>query len=270
MIERLIITNTFAQQIVADLIPKFSATAPRYTIEDLSGHGPVAAELSNSPNPGSHGVTYHRSRVGARNLVITLGYNRLTTSFPSVSERRRDIYEVMPPTTKVSVTFVRKDLPSLNIEGIVESVDPDLFSAEPRVVISIMCADPYFDVSGRIRKTVNSHAALSALPLGSGDTDFRIFMTGIPITTSYVEFSNGAGETIRAESLSQTSGNSTTLDISTFAGDRYIEHLGGPAFHKLKGSLRMSISASKPLSVKTSHGGFIPFQIEYHQKEVGV
>lgn len=122
---------------------KPSADLP-YIITDVTGLGPVKAEMITSESVNSVGTLVQGTRVGARNIVMTIGYAPNRERSQTVQALRRDIYKYLSPESPVLLRVDDNENLYTLINGVVESAEPTLFGEDPKMVISIYCGDPYF------------------------------------------------------------------------------------------------------------------------------
>jgi hypothetical protein len=112
-------------------------------IRNVDGLGPVAGVIGTSKYGSLDGETLIGSSVGKRNIVITVGFNP-DWSIQTPETLRAILYRYFMPKNKVKLRFSSSNLPRVEIEGIVETVEPSIFSADPELQISIICPQPYF------------------------------------------------------------------------------------------------------------------------------
>lgn len=121
---------------------KFVLTRPEESgciIKSITGLGPAKATVNMSENAISDGSIFNSSRVGTRNIVISL---KLLDK-PTIEDVRQEIYRYFP--IKQLLTFtVKTDNRECYTTGYVESNEPDIFSSSETMQISIVCPDPYF------------------------------------------------------------------------------------------------------------------------------
>jgi hypothetical protein len=115
-------------------------TTSPYIVKDISGLGPVKAEVSRSQNSLDRGTTFQSTRTGERNIVIRLGFKPGV----AVDVQREALTDVYMPGTKIELEFTTTNLGVLTIQGIVETNEPEIFTNKPASAISIICNDPYF------------------------------------------------------------------------------------------------------------------------------
>lgn len=116
-----------------------------FYIKEITGLGPVSAELSTTSRARFDGLRLQNVRKGVRNIVMTVG---LLTGHHTrtVESLRHELYLAYPVGREVNITINREGLPDLHITGIVESVEDAIFSREPEMVVSVVCMDPYYRV----------------------------------------------------------------------------------------------------------------------------
>lgn len=112
-------------------------------IRDITGLGPVTANITTAPSGTSRGETKQGSSVGKRNIVLTLGLNP-NWAVQTVSALRQILYAYLMTENWVKLRFYSDDLPTLDIEGTVESFEPNIFAQDPEYQISIINERPDF------------------------------------------------------------------------------------------------------------------------------
>lgn len=112
-------------------------------IRDIQGLGPVKADVSSTALATGRGEIYQGSSVGKRNIMLTLGLNP-DWEVQDMAVLRQKLYSYFIPQQWCKLRFFSSHLPVVEIEGICESVDPNLFSQDPELEISILCHNPDF------------------------------------------------------------------------------------------------------------------------------
>lgn len=108
-------------------------------IESITGLGPQKATVHVTEFANMDGGIYSSSRLPSRNIVFNLSL----IEGPTVEDVRLSLYRIFPIKKKVTLLF-DTDTRKYRIEGIVESIEPNIFSEKETVSVSIICADPYF------------------------------------------------------------------------------------------------------------------------------
>lgn len=111
-------------------------------VRGITGLGPVKASVNTTPFGSIDGEAYKGSSVGKRNIVFTFGLNPNWVD-QSIASLRQLLYEYFMPKQSVKLTF-HSDLPTCAIYGIVESFEPNIFSRDPEIQVSIICPMPDF------------------------------------------------------------------------------------------------------------------------------
>ena len=119
-------------------------------LKNVDGLGAVKADISVSSFASYDGGLYQSSRAGVRNIVMTVGLDLRYDYENDVSTLRDRLYSAFPPKSSAMLVFISDNFRGGNaatrkIHGIVESVEPVIFSKEPEVQISILCPRPYFE-----------------------------------------------------------------------------------------------------------------------------
>lgn len=113
-------------------------------IRDVQGLGPVKAEIATTPFATSDGVLFQGASIGARNIVLTMGFNPAWEDDQTISSLRQILYGYLLPKAWTKLRFHSDDLPVVDIEGYVESLEPNIFSQDPEMTCSIICPKPDF------------------------------------------------------------------------------------------------------------------------------
>lgn len=116
-------------------------------MKNISGLGPVKANVSRAPSAAQAGSTLLGSRIGERNIVLTM---EMTTDYEdnlTLSDIRRNLTNIFDPGSEVELRFHLNDM-AVDIVGIVDSHEPEMFVETPIATVSIICPDPYFKLVG--------------------------------------------------------------------------------------------------------------------------
>lgn len=117
---------------------------------DIQGLGPVKADLLSTPFATGRGELYQGGSTGKRNIVMTLGLNPDWEEH-TMSTLRQALYGYFIPEAWCKLRFFSDYLPTVDIEGYVESFEPNIFSQDPEIQISVICPKPDFtDVDATI------------------------------------------------------------------------------------------------------------------------
>lgn len=109
----------------------------------IEGLGPVKADLSSSPFATGRGEQFQGGSTGKRNLVFTFGLNPNWVD-QTMGALRQLLYQYFMPETWAKYKFFTDELPEVEINGIVESFEPNIFSQDPQIQVSVICPKPDF------------------------------------------------------------------------------------------------------------------------------
>lgn len=113
-------------------------------IRNIDGLGPVKADIARTPFASGRGSLYQGSSTPDRNIVLTLGFNPDWEGQQTVASLRQLLYRYLMPENWTKLRFFSQELPDVDIEGYVESCEPNMFSQDPEFQVSIICPEPDF------------------------------------------------------------------------------------------------------------------------------
>ena len=233
-------------------------TAPEKTgliVTSITGLGPVKAEIKCTSIATSDGSIFNSARLGERNIVLKLQF----LPNPTIEETRLLTYKYFPIRKKVKL-LIETDKRIAEIEGYVETNEPDIFSKNESTQISIICSDPYFYSAGEKGNNItvfygvnnnfefpffNESCTESLIEFGivaystervinySGDADIgvviRVYFTGKVDNLSIYNVRTREFFKINTERLKTMTGSAfiqgDEVTISTIKGDKYIKLL---------------------------------------------
>lgn len=142
MIKAITVTNYRGDSLRMDLTrPEESG----FIIHKITGLGPGEANVNITEISTGDGGLFNSARVPSRNIVISLKYmmvGRLT-----IEDIRQMSYRYFPIKQKCKL-LIETDSRKAEIEGYVETNDPNIFSKEEGSDISIVCPNPFFYSAG--------------------------------------------------------------------------------------------------------------------------
>lgn len=115
-------------------------------LTNITGLGPVKAQINETDIVTEDGGVFNSARLGSRNIVIYLTFQwgvDEESNFRSIEDVRQLTYKYFP-SKKPLTLLVETDNLNAEIEGYVETNEPDIFSSEESTQISILCPYPYF------------------------------------------------------------------------------------------------------------------------------
>lgn len=231
MIKSVTVTNYLGDSIKLELTrPELSG----FVVTSISGLGAGTADINTTDVSTNDGSVYNSARAQTRNIVLSLQYLFKNT----IEDVRHLSYKYFPIKKKVKLR-IETDNRNLEIEGYVESNEPDIFSKEESADISIVCPYPFFYSGDGVQTTIFSGIEpLFEFPFSNESLSENLLMMGaIQNKTENVIVYNGdveIGVTITIHAIGDASGisiyNVTTREsmvintdkIKTFTGSGII------------------------------------------------
>lgn len=136
MIKSVTVTNYLGESLKMELTNPYDSGI---AITDITGIGPGKADINVTELTSSDGSLHNSSRLGTRNIVMTLRF----MFTPDIETVRQQTYRFFPIKKELTLTF-ETDNRSCYITGYVESNEPVIFNENEYTQISIVCPDPYF------------------------------------------------------------------------------------------------------------------------------
>lgn len=186
MITRIEIDSSYSNAPELALSSDFVPNNDPVQIRSIEGLGPVKAEVSATAFATGRGELYQGSSTGKRNIVMTLGLNP-DWADQTMTSLRHILYRYFMVENWSTLRFFTDELPVLTIRGVVESFEPNLFSEDPEIQVSILCPKPDFvDVDATlIRGTVDSNIEAVIDYAGTAPTGFELRVEQTPARVSY-------------------------------------------------------------------------------------
>lgn len=209
-----------------------NANAMKHQIRDIQGLGPVKADISTTPFGSVDGELYNGSSMGKRNIVFTFGLNPAWSAGESMASMRKDLYTYFMPKRWVNLEFVSTHMPNVQIEGYVESVEPNMFSSDPEIQVSIVCPQPNFVATtpssvGDVVQTAPGTPATIEYE-GTIETGFVLSLASVVPFNGDLTVTNIG---LITESLTVTTPATVTATrnfvLSTLQGDKYVRLMTG-------------------------------------------
>lgn len=161
-----------------------------------TGLGPVGADVITSSLGLADGEKYNSSRVGRRNVVLTVTING------NVEANRIRLYRWFTPKRWVKL-YYKNGSRDVYTEGVVETFEVNQFTMVQQVQISIICPQPHLIGAEEIVKDVSGVTSMFSFP-------FAIEEEGVPFSDL-----SGAEYAI----LHNSGDDSTGFVISVYARD---------------------------------------------------
>lgn len=200
-----------------------STTQP-FWVKDITGLGPVNADVVVNPNSGGIGGIVGSAKIKHRNILLTLGVNPFYSEGQNPTNLRQRLNAAFTPGREIKVKLIDSEIGTYDAFGYVESVDSPMFSKNSSAVISILCEDPYLKSS--VGVTLNG---VAETPLVIPDspphaTGFVINVT-FGTTVDSLRLINNYDPDLALRGLNIIAGD--VLQISTVFGDKKIYVISG-------------------------------------------
>lgn len=108
-------------------------------ITEIEGLGPVKADINMTELAAKDGSKYNSSRANGRNIVMKVRFIYAS----SIEEVRLLSYKYFPLKKRIKF-HIETDNRIAEVEGYIESNEPDIFSQEETASISIVCESAWF------------------------------------------------------------------------------------------------------------------------------
>lgn len=136
MIKSITATNYLGESIKMELArPEKSG----FIVSSITGLGPGKANINTTEVSTDDGGLFNSARLPSRNIVLGL----IFMWKDSIEEARHRSYKYFPLKKKVKL-LIETDTRTAEIEGYVDSNEPNIFSKSQGSDISIICPNPYF------------------------------------------------------------------------------------------------------------------------------
>lgn len=141
MIKSITVTNYLGDSIKLELArPEESG----FIVTSVTGLGAGKANINMTEVATNNGGLFNSSRLPSRNIVISLKFMFKET----IEDMRQLSYKYFPIKKKLTL-LVETDNRLAEIDGYVETNEPDIFSKEEGSDISIVCPNPFFYSAGK-------------------------------------------------------------------------------------------------------------------------
>lgn len=160
-----------------------------FVVQNIEGLGPVKATLVSTSFANMDGEQYHSSRREARDIKLTLGLEP-DYSTMDVQGLRDQLYNFFMPKSSVHLAFKSFDRFSTSvldqwrtweIDGVVESCEPSMFTKDPAIDISIHCFNPdLYDATSILQQFVTAPLDSDSDLQYDGTVDTGVLFTLFP------------------------------------------------------------------------------------------
>ncbi|WMI34400.1 minor tail protein [Streptomyces phage SheRa] len=115
-----------------------------FRVVTVDGLGPVKATLVSSSFANMDGEEYQSAKREPRNVKLKIELDPNPETDDTVYGLRKILYKFFMPKAEVTFRFYMSDGLEVDIVGRVETCEPELFTQEPTIDISVMCFKPAF------------------------------------------------------------------------------------------------------------------------------
>lgn len=186
MIKSVTAVNFKGESIKMDL---FHPESSGFIIIKIDGIGPGKATVTKNDSKVYDGGTITSARLPSRNIKMEIQFLWVN----SIEDVRHKSYKYFPLKKPITLIF-ETDTRTVEIEGVVESNEPDIFSSEESTNISIICPDPYFYASGENARNKTEFSGINAMfeiPSDTGYSNESLTEALTEISTLYVQSERG-------------------------------------------------------------------------------
>jgi hypothetical protein len=205
-------------------------------IKDVKGLEPVKAAISTSPYGVIQGEAITGTSIGKRNIVLTLGLNP-DWAEQTVEALRLLLYRYFMPQLPVTLRFTSTHLPTCQIDGVVEDMQPNIFAKDPEYQISVICGRPEFTsieesvVNGTVDTTLDAMVEIDYE--GSAPTGMVVLVQYSSSRATYTGELTAHAESLLYPSTDFVLGEVTieedhAVQISSVPGDKYVHTVSDP------------------------------------------
>jgi phage-related protein len=197
-------------------------------IRNIDGLEPVKASVNTSLFGSVDGAAYTGASIASRNIVLTIHPNPDWQTW-KYEDLRKLIYAYFMSKRQVRLVFYSDEDPPVQIFGIIESVDNNIFSKDQEFNVSVICPDPYFislDPKVINGQSIRSGGAVTTVTYnGSVETGFQVkvsFSSGTAPTVIGIQVGDPK---ISYFNVTATVGSSLYLDMSSVAMQKYVQNV---------------------------------------------
>ena len=170
MIKSITVTNHLNESLKLELgFPEKSG----FLIQEISGLGPVKADINVSELSSVDGSIYNSARLQSRNIV----FNLVLLESPTIEDTRQKSYKYFPVKKRVRL-LIETTNRTAEIFGYVESNEPIIFSRQETTQISIVCPNPYFYSEGKQITTFTGIEKVFSFPFSNESLSDKLLIIG--------------------------------------------------------------------------------------------
>lgn len=162
MLRKVIITNYLGKSVEYSFDNPTLEDKSGLLITEIQGLGPVKANVNMTQLATADGDIFNSSRLNGRNIVIKARFTYANT----IEEARLLSYKFFPIGHKLTF-HIETDNRIAETDGFVESNEPDIFSDESDMQVSVLCESPWFlsvDEDGKQQTNFSNVVAMFEFP----------------------------------------------------------------------------------------------------------
>lgn len=205
------------------LDPSGSPAGDLIQISNIDGLDPVKGSVNTSALGSVDGSSYTGSSVLTRNIVLTLKPNPDWNTW-TYEKLRRLLYSYFMPKLVVRLVFYSDDMIPVEIYGVVEDVNINMFSKEPELNVSIICPDPYFTALEPVIVTGLNGVPTTVDYQGNVETGMIVRITHVSGTPSSLAIQLGDPK-ISLFGVAATVDSSKYFEMSSIPMRKYVQNV---------------------------------------------
>lgn len=221
-----------------------------YDILDVSGTNPAAAVINTTDIVGVDGSRLNSTRIGNRNIVITLKIN------PPIEQNRLNLYRYFRTKRYIKLWY-KNSSRSVYIEGYVETFENNPWTQLQEPQISIICPNPFWMSEKETSVDFSNSVALFEFP-------FSIPSTGI----EFSRYQTNASATVNAGEI-ETGGIITFHALDAVANPKFYnsttQQFFGLQFSMISGDIIVINTQKGEKSVRLVRGGVASNLMQYRE-----
>lgn len=149
MIKSIKVTNYRNESLTLELANPYKTGL---AITSVDGLGPAEASISTSDIASKDGSLFNSARMGNRNIVLNFRLlpNPAVEAIRDVERIRHTVYRYFPIKKKLTLEIITGERHG-TIVGYVDKCEPNIFTKNQTIQVSIVCPDPWFKSNEEIK-----------------------------------------------------------------------------------------------------------------------
>jgi hypothetical protein len=193
-----------------------------FVLKDVGGLGPVNATIVTSSFAQMDGTQYHSASREDREITITLEFESDYVT-NTVHDLRQRAYKFFMSKRWIGLRFYDSGGLEVDIQGVVKTCEPSIFTKEPGVDVTIICPNPDFYNRVPEVKTGNSTSSTTETLIdyiGSVETGITFVLNVNRTLSAFTIYHRAPDGTIRIMDFSAPLVNGDVLTIGTVIGNK--------------------------------------------------